>query len=53
VNELIGDWVFNMMKVMMWLDARLYVNCEFETLSFFEVLNVVDNYDVDSFGDYK
>ena len=27
------------------------MKCEFETLSFLEVLNVVDDYDVDSFGD--
>jgi len=43
--------VLKLMNVLMWLNVRLYVKYEFETLSFLEVLNDVDDYDVDSFGD--
>jgi len=41
------------MSVMMWLNVRFYVKCEFGTSSFLWGVNVVDDYDVDSFGDYK
>jgi len=44
--------VFNSIDVKMWLNVSLYVKCEFETYRFFEVLNVGDDYDVDSFGDF-
>ena len=43
--------MLKLMNVLMWLNVRLYVKYEFETLSFLEVLNDVDDYDVDSFGD--
>jgi len=34
------------MSIFMW-------NVNLKIYRFFEVLNVVDDYDVDSFGDYK